>query len=64
MRITFAAALAAGLLVGGCSGGGQTEATKAEEALANEYDPSAPSPGGRGNAANAAEPANAVANGH
>ena len=44
MRTGIAAALAAGLLVGAC-GGGQTEATEAEEALANDVQPAAPSPG-------------------
>lgn len=44
MRIGFAAVLAAGLLVSAC-GGGQTEATEAEEALANDVQPTAPSPG-------------------
>ncbi len=48
MRTRLAAAVAAGLLVSACGGGGQTDATAQEEALANEYDPSAPSPGGRG----------------
>ncbi|WP_129791874.1 hypothetical protein [Sphingosinicella sp. CPCC 101087] len=52
MRITFVAALAAGLLVGACGGGGQTEATEVEEALGNEFQPAAPSPGG--NAVNGA----------
>ena len=45
MRTGFAAVLAAGLLVGPCGGGGQTEATEAEEALANDVQPAAPSPG-------------------
>ncbi|HEV2866962.1 MAG TPA: hypothetical protein VGX37_10640 [Allosphingosinicella sp.] len=64
MRITLAAALAAGLLVGAC-GGGQTETTEAEEALANDLDPSAPSPGNAnagGNAMNSGAPATAEAN--
>jgi hypothetical protein len=47
MRISFAAALAAAFLVSGC-GGGQTEPTEAEEALTNEFQPTAPSPGGEG----------------
>ena len=45
MRTGFAAVLAAGLLVSACGGGGQTEATEAEEALANDVQPAAPSPG-------------------
>ena len=44
MRIRFIAAAAAGALVAAC-GGGQTEATEAEEALANDVQPAAPSPG-------------------
>jgi hypothetical protein len=44
MRIAIALALSAGLLVGAC-GGGQTEATEAEEALTNDLQPAAPSPG-------------------
>lgn len=52
MRINFMAAVAAVLLVSAC-GGGQTEATEAEEALNNDLRPAAPAPGGDGNAANA-----------
>jgi len=44
MRIAIALALSASLLVGAC-GGGQTEATEAEEALSNDLQPAAPSPG-------------------
>jgi len=44
MRIAIALTLSAGLLVGAC-GGGQTEATEAEEALSNDLQPAAPSPG-------------------
>jgi hypothetical protein len=45
MRIAFAAALAAGLMVGAC-GGGQTDKTESEEALfGNGVEPTAPSPG-------------------
>lgn len=45
MRMAFAVALAAGLMVGGC-GGGQTDKTKTEEALFdNGTEPTAPSPG-------------------
>jgi hypothetical protein len=60
MRITLAAALAAGLLAGACGGGGQTETTEAEEALGNEFQPAAPSPGG--NVMNGAVPAPASEN--
>ena len=48
---TVAAAIAAGLLLSAC-GGGQTGTTEAEEALNNEYQPAAPSPGGEADAAN------------
>ena len=51
MRISFAAAVAAGLLLSAC-GGGQTEATESEEALTNDLQPTAPSPGGDPGAAN------------
>jgi hypothetical protein len=44
MRIEFKAALAAGLMVSAC-GGGQTEQTKTEEALFDNAQPTAPSPG-------------------
>ena len=44
MRIAIALALLAGLLVGAC-GGGQTESTEAEEALSDDLQPAAPSPG-------------------
>ena len=44
MRIAFAAALAAGLMASAC-GGGQTDQTKTEEALFDNAQPTAPSPG-------------------
>lgn len=45
MRIVFAAAVSAGLMVGAC-GGGQTDKTETEEALfENGVEPTAPSPG-------------------
>lgn len=44
MRMTIAFALSAALLIGGC-GGGQTDTTEAEDALANDLQPAAPSPG-------------------
>ena len=44
MRIHLLAAFSSALLVAAC-GGGQTEPTEAEEALANDVQPAAPSPG-------------------
>ena len=44
MRMKFVAAAVATALVAAC-GGGQTEATEAEEGLSNDLQPAAPSPG-------------------
>jgi hypothetical protein len=48
MKIKWAGMMAAALALGACGGGGQTEATEAEQALSNDYQPAAPSPGAAG----------------
>ena len=48
MRSTIALVTLAGLALSACGGGGQTEPTEAEEALNNELQPAAPSPGTAG----------------
>ncbi len=41
-------ALVAAFMLSACGGGGQTEVTEAEEALSNDFQPAAPSPGSAG----------------
>ena len=64
MRIAFAAALAAGLMVSAC-GGGQTGQTDTEEALSgNGVQSTAPSPGTVDQPANGAAGAAGASNAH
>ena len=53
MRTTTAFVILASLALGACGGGGQTEPTQSEEALNNELQPAAPSPGAAGPGADA-----------